>query len=301
MPDRPWNILLIGSDPGASARLETALLSGNTGYSAVVRGVTADRACDHIAEDAPELLFVDLDSLGEESIKVIARVCGCAPGVPLIAISRSSEETLAIEALQAGAQDCLGATEVDGLQLPRAVRYAIERSRFQRLQEEANQQVSRDRELGGLNVLSGPTPLPITERSLGTVPLVQRAPQEFGELVRRYGDLLDRSLMGRSKRETASLMEDLNDIADRLGVLGAGPRDAVELHKAAMTARLEECSARKNKGYVEEGRLLLVQLMGHLVSFYRSLSWGRGPALRVRTGTRIDALAAPDARGKTPQ
>jgi DNA-binding NarL/FixJ family response regulator len=301
MPDRPWKILLIGSDPGEAARLEKALLTGNTGHGAVVQGVAAENACERIADDSPELLFVDLDSLADDGIEAITGLRRCAPHVPLIAISRSGEETRAIEALQAGAQDCLGAADTDGLQMLRAVRYAIERSRFQSLQEEARQQVSREREMGGLSAMGGAAPLPITERSLGTVPLLKRAPQEFEELVRRYGELLDRSLMGRSSRETARLMEDLNDISDRLGMLGAGPRDAVELHKAAMTARLEGCSARKNKGYVEEGRLLLVQLMGHLVSFYRSLSWGRGPALRVRTSPRNDAVAASGATGKKPQ
>ncbi|QLH39390.1 MAG: hypothetical protein HWD60_11135 [Defluviicoccus sp.] len=148
--------------------------------------------------------------------------------------------------------------------------------------------------------MSDRTPTPITERSLGTMSLMQRAPEQFGELVHRYGDLLDRSLMGRSNQELARLIEDLSEISDCLGILGAGPRDTVDLHKAAMTTRLEVCSAHKTKGYVEEGRLLLLQLMGHLLSFYRRLSWGRGPAFRSRPENHTETLAAPGDTGKQP-
>ncbi len=298
MTDHPWKILLIGREPQAGARLVSAFRSGNPGFSAAVQAIEPEEAGNRIPGETPDLLFVDLDSLGEDGIAVLASAHRHAPGVPLIAISHDGGETRAIEALQAGAQDCLSAADAEGLPLLRAVRYAIERNRFQCLEDEVVHQVSRERELGGLNVMSSHAPVPITERSLGTIPLMQRASQEFDELVRRYGELLDRSLLGRSNREMARLMEELNDISDRLGMLGAGPRDAVELHKAAMTARLDVGSARKNKGYVEEGRLLLVQLMGHLVSFYRSLSWGRSPTLRLGTVNHNETLLPPGTAGK---
>ena len=128
-------------------------------------------------------------------------------------------------------------------------------------------------------------------------PLPQRVPDDFDELIRRYGALLDRALVGRSGKDGDKLVADLNGIADNLGMLGAGPRDAVDLHKAAMSNRLEGQSARKNKAYVEEGRLLLVQLMGHLVSYYRRLSWGGGPAPRIRT-TDHDTAQTGSVSGK---
>jgi DNA-binding NarL/FixJ family response regulator len=295
MPDRPWKILLIGSNEGETARIKRALLSGLGGEGIILAGTIDDARGDNVRDEVPDVLFVDLDALGSAGIAAVAALRRQAPAVPLIAIGRNGTETQAIEALQAGAQDCLGAAETEGIPLIRAVRYAIERSRFQARLEDARDQDSRDREIGGLSALSGPPPLPVTERSLGSTSLTHRAPDEFDELVRSYGELLDRVLLGRSAREAAALVDAVNSIADRLGMLGAGPRDAVDLHKAAITARLEGRSARKNKAYVEEGRLLLVQLMGHLVSFYRSLSWG--PAIRPREA-RPDAVPAPAASGK---
>ncbi|NJO55978.1 MAG: response regulator [Rhodospirillales bacterium] len=292
--------MLIGDDARAAKHLEDSLLAGMGEGAAIVISVSANEAIDEMAQEGCDLLFVDIDATGLDWAETVAKLRSRAPGVPLIAIGRCGEETQAIEALQAGAQDCLSAAEVEGLPLLRAVRYAIERNRFQVQLEQAYEQIARDREIGGLNALSGPPPLPVTERSFGSMPLPQRVPDDFGILVRRYGELLDRALLGRSAKEYARLVADLNDIADRLGMLGAGPRDVIELHKGAMGSRLEDQSVRKNKAYVEEGRLLLVQLMGHLVSYYRSLSWGRGPAPRLRTSTPESVSVEPAARGKKP-
>ncbi len=62
--------------------------------------------------------------------------------------------------------------------------------------------------------------------------------------------------------------------ADRLGMLNAGPRDVIELHKAAIARKADGRATRRTIRLIEEGRLLILQLMGQLVSFYRALSWG---------------------------
>lgn len=300
MQDRPHRILIIGHDVASASRLRRALAAGMGDGAAVITSCAVDEAFGALAGRGADLLFVDIEATGADWPEKIGALRARIPEVPLIAISARGEETQAIKALQAGAQDCLSAMEIDGVPLLRAVRYAIERNRFQVQLEEAYEQISRDKEFGGLSAISGPAPLPVTERSFGSVPLPQRVPDDFGELVRRYGGLLDRALLGRSGKDYDRLIADLNDIADRLGMLGAGPRDAVDLHKAAMANRLEGQSARKNRAYVEEGRLLLVQLMGHLVSYYRSLSWGRGPAPRGRS-THYDVAPVGSAvSGKKP-
>lgn len=299
MAEQPHKILIIGDDARSAARLERALAAGMGDGVAIVTSATFDEAFS-VTEFNSDLLFVDIEATGVDWVEKIAKLRARAPEVPLIAIASRGEETQAIQALQAGAQDCLSAVEVEGVPLLRAVRYAIERNRFQVQLEEAYEQISRDREFGGLNAISGPAPLPVTERSFGSVSLPQRVPEDFDELVQRYGALLDRALLGRSARDYDRLVSDLNEIADRLGMLGAGPRDAVDLHKAAMSNRLEGQSARKNKAYVEEGRLLLVQLMGHLVSYYRSLSWGRGPAPRLRVASQDRAPVESALLGKKP-
>jgi hypothetical protein len=69
----------------------------------------------------------------------------------------------------------------------------------------------------------------------------------------------------------------LHQLAGRLGALRAGPRDVVELHTTVMRRRLATVTAEQAEAYGEEGRLLVLELMGHLVSYYRGYALGRSP------------------------
>jgi hypothetical protein len=56
----------------------------------------------------------------------------------------------------------------------------------------------------------------------------------------------------------------------QLGFMRCGPRDAIEIHTNALKLRIKGTPAEKAQAYLEEGRILVVELMGHLVSYYRS-------------------------------
>ena len=296
MRDKPYNVLIIG-DKSNLPRLQRALAAGQG--AAVVKSATFDDAATASDSDAPDLLFVDVQAAGADWPDKIAMLRRQVPDVPLIAIVPVNEEAQGIQALQAGAQDSLSETELERAGLSRTARYAIERSRFLVQREVHQHKMTRDREFGGLNAIGIEPALTVTRRSFGLMPLQQSAPDEFQELVGRYGELLDQALLGTSRRDYDQLDTELDAIANRLGLFGAGPRDAVDLHKAAMTDRLEAELARKNRAYIEEGRLLLIQLMGHLVSHYRRLSWGRVTVPRLK----VDDAAAtnPAVSGKKVQ
>lgn len=274
MPDVPWKILLVGGTEDETARLERALATGLPEPCTIVAGSAEDVPSDQQIEDGFDLLFVDLDGIGRNGIETVAGLRRRAPRIPVVAIGRGGEESLAFQALQAGAQDCLGSHG--------GGRCAADQGRPLRdgaraFPEPAGRSAgsdAREHELGGLSVLGGPSPLPITERSLGTAPLSQRAPDDFLALVRHYGELLDGILMGRVDHHP---MQDVDAIADRLGMLGAGPRDAIDLHKAAMAPRLKASSARKNKAYVEEG---VCSWYNSWVISYRSTGDCRGGVAR---------------------
>lgn len=296
MRNKPYNALVIGGHANLG-RLQRALATSEG--VAMVKSATFDDFAAALGADTLDLLFVDVQAAGADWPDKIAMLWRQAPDVPLIAILPADEELQAILALQAGAQDCVSELEIEGAGFSQTVRYAIERSRFLVQRDVAHHQRNRDREFGALNAINSQHALTVTRRSFGLVPLQQSAPDEFQQLVERYGGLLDRALLGTSGRDYDQLDTELDAIANRLGLFGAGPRDAVDLHKAAMTDRLEAELARKNRAYIEEGRLLLIQLMGHLVSHYRRLSWGRVTVPRLK----VDDAAAtnPAVSGKKVQ
>lgn len=100
-------------------------------------------------------------------------------------------------------------------------------------------------------------------------PLRTRRAEEFRELVREYEDMLERVLDRITYRVSDPLSIPLRNLAGRLGELGAGPRDVVELHGTALRHKSSGVQASRARALADEGRLLVLELMGHLVSHYR--------------------------------
>ena len=99
-------------------------------------------------------------------------------------------------------------------------------------------------------------------------------PKTFQELVRSYGSLLDRALEQRVYKVQNNVSEGLRSIAEEMGALKAGPRDVVEIHSTALKLKVSGENPKKVEAYAEEGRLIVLELMGHLASHYRNYALG---------------------------
>jgi len=161
------------------------------------------------------------------------------------------------------------------------IRDLTERKRAERAEAEARVQAERveqlRRELQALEKLAGPPPAAVTAVAFGTLPLRGSHPELFGEVVGRFARLLDAALEQRQYKVTHAVSEDLRGMGDRLGFARAGPRDVVEVYTAALRDRTAGAPPPKARAYAEEGRLLVLELMGHLVSYYRAASPGGAP------------------------
>jgi len=73
-----------------------------------------------------------------------------------------------------------------------------------------------------------------------------------------------------------NLSEPLADLASRLGFLKATPRDVVELHSEVLKQKSRSAPPARMRGYLEEGHLLLVELIGHLAAWYRNQTFAGG-------------------------
>ena len=92
----------------------------------------------------------------------------------------------------------------------------------------------------------------------------------FRELAQQYGGLLDRALERQAYKVDHDISEGLQSLAVELGLVKAAPRDVVELHVTALKARTSDGAANRRLAYVEEGRLMVLELMGCLASYYRN-------------------------------
>jgi len=132
---------------------------------------------------------------------------------------------------------------------------------------------SPERELSRLQSLAG-SPAPITAQRFGVLPMRDSMPAEFERLVRAYSDILGMALDQRAYRVENRASQALQELADDLGAHSAGPRDVIDLHVTTLKKRLAHASREQASALTEEARLVVLELMGHLVTYYRSYTLG---------------------------
>ena len=132
-----------------------------------------------------------------------------------------------------------------------------------------------ERELRSLERISAPPATATTAETFGLMPFRQASPDTFHQLVRQYGDLMELALEQQAFKVEHDISGSLRAMADELGAFKAGPRDVVEVHSTALKEKAGEASHTRYQAYAEEGRIMVLELMGHLVSYYRTYSPSR--------------------------
>ena len=85
---------------------------------------------------------------------------------------------------------------------------------------------------------------------------------------------MDQALEQSAYRVEGNLSQQLRLLGQRMGSLEGGPRDVVQIHSAALKTKSNGALPQKAQAYSGEGRLMLVELMGYLVSYYQYLALG---------------------------
>src|SRR2546425_4749252 len=120
------NVLLIEDNAGDADLVRLRLLEG--GSQLDVRCVDRlSTALASVANQPPAVVLLDLtlpDSHGPETFR---RLHDQAPGIPVVILTAVDDEEMAASTVQQGAQDYLLKGQVDGKQLARSIRYAVER------------------------------------------------------------------------------------------------------------------------------------------------------------------------------
>jgi len=135
MSYQPIRILIVEDNPG-DARLIREHLSGArvTGTLApAFQWVVADRLAAglaRLAEGGIDVVLLDLSLPDSQGLDTFVKAQAQAPDAPMVVLTGLDDEAVALQAMQAGAQDYLVKGRIDGSLLSRAVRYAVERHRL---------------------------------------------------------------------------------------------------------------------------------------------------------------------------
>jgi signal transduction histidine kinase len=145
--DDPIRVLLIEDNP-ADARLIEQMLGEARGLRCSLEWAPHLRAGLAFLRDHPvDLVLLDLGLPESTGLPTLQRLLAQASRVPtLVVLSGLTDEDVALQALQSGAQDYLVKGQVDSALLVRAIRYAIGRSQAEEALRQAHAEAKAAKE-----------------------------------------------------------------------------------------------------------------------------------------------------------
>lgn len=156
----PLRVLLVEDDEGDALIVQDLLLDTPVAVE-LLRARTAAEAIELASQVDCALLDLDLpDATGLEPLR---RIRSSSPGLATVVLTGLADESRAVDAVAAGAQDYLVKGQVDGELLAKSIRYAVERRRADAARRELEAARLEARENARL------------ERGLLPVPLVRDA------------------------------------------------------------------------------------------------------------------------------
>ncbi len=252
-PDGCLRVLVVDADGRVTSQLAAALEGlPERGRFTLARASSLRETLEGLAAKDTDVVLLPISPL-DQGLGPLVTIRAEAPALPIVVLCAAGDEPLAVKAVQLGATDYLVAEQLYGTLAARSLRHAVEVARVRTVL--ASHQAEWPPSPGG----AGSRP----------APLRAAFPDRFAELARDYGEILDRAVEQILQRRPVPLGTGLQRLASVAAELRAGPRDIVELHAAAMKQREAEHGPQRMKLYLAEGRVRLLELMGHLVTFYR--------------------------------
>ena len=237
--------------------------------------VTPWEALEQLATASFDATVFDMSLLpGAYALDMLTQMHDTAPQVPIVVIAEGETIAYRMRALNEGVQDQLLRDEIDHEVLRRSLRYSITRHMTLKDLESNLRQHRHQREMNLLEQRSR-SPVSITSELLGQRSLKHSLPERYDDLVRQYSEALDMALEQRAYRVEHNLSGRVRRLAISLGEMKAGPRDVIQIHSEALQGK-RDGPPRQVQAYMDESRLMLIELMGDLVMYYRNLAQGLG-------------------------
>ncbi len=130
MSNKRFRVLLIEDRVVDVRVIRAALAKGRDVTFDVVCCERLSQGLQHLAAGGIDVILLDLGLPDSQGFETFMQVYTQEPDVPIIVLTASDDDALAIQAVQAGAQDYLVKGRVDWNLLVRSIRYAVERHRM---------------------------------------------------------------------------------------------------------------------------------------------------------------------------
>lgn len=272
------SILLVEDNPG-DARLVAEMLSRAEGAEFELTHVKRlAEAITLLERQTFDAILLDLTLPDSEGIATIDKSLlpnGTNP--PVVVITGSEDEQSSLESLQHGAEDFLQKTNLHADRLIKSIKFAIERQKTRDKQDSEQEERRREQEVASLEMLGAPGTTLVTARAFGFERLSEASPDTYETLVSQYRDMIEQAVDSRRYKNERKPSQGLRVMAQRLGFLRAGPKDVVALHVEGLR-RIKAEKTGVSFVVIEESRLMLIELMGNLLGYYRDHMLPMNPA-----------------------
>lgn len=255
-------LLLVEDNPGDAELVSDLLADASREHYQIVHVPSLATALEALRTRPVDVIVLDLhlpDCVGIDSVKTIREHGGAAP---IVVLTGSNDEQLALACIDAGAQDYLSKSEARAPNLKRAIGYAITRLRESQVRE-LQATLDRYRELSSATQSTS-----VTAALAGSGAVAIRSPETFDGLVKDYFALLE-PYLARNVERIELPREVMEWIVTALGDAGGGPRDLLDIHVAALDRAIARADNPHSWSIVFEARLLALEMMGLLVDYYR--------------------------------
>lgn len=262
--------LLVEDDPN-DARLVTEALS-----DVEIRWVR--RATDALAQmEGADLVLLDLGLPDSEGFDTVTHMLENAPQVPIVVLTGTDDPTLRALALEAGAQEYVLKDHM--AELPSRVEAALTRQRHRnRALAQALTAGIRSAEFSdqALEPVAA-----VAAAELGAARLRVALPELFNRLVGRYVELLTETLQSRAYTDGHRPLGEARALTREVGLVNGSPRDLVDIHLQSLDLLSHRTHPERLSALADEGRVLLLEVVGYLALHYRDHA-----PLRAAAGTR---------------
>lgn len=136
-------ILLVEDNPGDARLLRELLREVESFRFQLIQVERLEEARRRMETEGADVVLLDLSLPDAHGMETVTRMLASSPEAPIIVLTGLDDETVALQAVHAGAQDYLVKGQVESGVLARAIRYARERKRLER---ERAQLLERERE-----------------------------------------------------------------------------------------------------------------------------------------------------------
>lgn len=279
-PRATW-VLVVEDHPQLATYLQLELDGGSLGpgrEAQVLQATDLAGALERLRDQPIDLVLLDLALPDSSGLRTLLRVVEAARDIPVVILTGTQKPEIGEEAIRAGAHDVLFKGTFAAEDLWRTLRYAVARHQvyLERMDLVARRR-GYERELDRLDELGQPRAR-IASGTFGSAPLRETVPDGFAKLAERYERLIVRSVEQRGLEVDHRVSDHARDLASELGRLRATPKDVVDVHVAAVKRSTENQPHKRANALVDAARLLLVEVLGQVTSYYRTQAFGRVPA-----------------------